>query len=203
MSVDRTSTGWGRVAAGGVVLVLLVWFVPGVADVLVLDRQRVGSGELWRWFTHPWVHFSVGHGVVDLACFLGLAWLADRAGIQAGWRWVAGAIAVSGLTGMTCLWMDPQLERLGGLSGLNVAMAAWIGAAAWKRGERALAAALLGGLVVKLACERMAAFGVVRFDQAGVEPCHLSHWVAAAWAIGVGASSKFEGSSFKVTRPQC
>jgi membrane associated rhomboid family serine protease len=187
------------VAAAGVAMVLLAWFIPGVADVLVLDRERACSGELWRWFTHPWVHFSVGHWVVDLACFLGLAWLADRAGIQAGWRWVLGVIAVSALTGMTCLWLDPQLERLGGLSGLNVAMAVWIGGAAWRRGERTLAAALLGGLAIKLVGERLGAFGVVRFDQAGVESSHLSHWVAAAWAIGVGASSKFEGSSFKVT----
>ena len=191
MSVDRTAAGWGHVAAGGVALVLLAWFVPGVADVLVLDRQRACSGELWRWFTHPWVHFSVGHWVVDLACFLGLAWLADRAGIQAGWRWVVGVSAGSALTGLTCRWVDPQLERLGGLSGLNVAMAVWIGGAAWKRGERTLAAALLGGLAIKLVGERMGAFGVVRFDQAGVEPSHLSHWVAAAWAIELWERFRF------------
>lgn len=173
-------------AAGGATLVLLAWFVPGVADVLVLDRERACSGEIWRWFTHPWVHFSVWHWVVDLACFLGLAWLADRAGIQAGWRWVVGAIGVSGLTGMTCLWLDPQLERLGGLSGLNVAMAVWIGGAAWKRGERALAVALLAGLAIKLVGERLGVFGMVRFDQAGVEPSHLSHWVAGVCAIGLG-----------------
>jgi len=186
VSADRTATGWGRVAAGGSALVLLAWFVPGVADVLVLDRERACSSEIWRWFTHPCVHFSVGHWVVDLACFLGLAWVADRAGIRAGWRWILGALGVSGLTGSTCLWLDPRLDQLGGLSGLNVALAIWIGGAAWRRGERTLAAALLGGLAIKLVGERLGMFGMVRFDQAGVEPCHLSHWVAAAWGIGVG-----------------
>lgn len=186
MSEDRTATGWGRLAAGGAALVLLAWFVPGVADALVLDRERACSGQVWRWFTHPWVHFSVGHWVVDLACFLGLAWFADRVGIQAGWRWVVGAIAVSGLTGSTCLWLDPQLDGLAGLSGLNVAMAVWIGGAMWGKGERRLAAVLLAGLAIKLVGERLGVFEMVRLDQAGVEPSHLSHWMAGVCAIGLG-----------------
>lgn len=172
-------------AAGGVALVLLAWFHPAVADVLVLDRERACSGEMWRWFTHPWVHFSVGHWVVDLACFLGLAWFAHRMRVRVDWRWIVGSLAVSGLTGATCLWLDPRLDQLGGLSGLNVAMAIWIGSAACAKGERPLAVALLGGLAIKLVGERLGVFGMVRFDQAGVEPSHLSHWVAGVCAIGL------------------
>jgi membrane associated rhomboid family serine protease len=173
---------WSLLAVGTVVFALLPWFVPGIAEALVLDRERVMAGEVWRLFTHPWVHFSMPHLAVDLACLLGLGIVAARRGLPLDWRGVLRFLAVIGLTGVTCLVLDPRLDRLGGLSGLNVAFAVWLGHALWNRGDRGVALGLLGGLALKLVAEAAGWVTFVRFDEPGVEACVLSHWAAAAWA---------------------
>ena len=172
---------WSLLAVGTFALALLPWFVPGIAEVLVLDRERVMAGEFWRLFTHPWVHFSRAHLVVDLACLLGLGIVAARRGLPLDWRGALRFFAVIGLTGVTCLALDPRLDRLGGLSGVNVAFAVWLGCGLWSRGDRVVAWVLLGGLGLKLAAEWAGWVTLVRFDEPGVEACVLSHWAAAAW----------------------
>ena len=176
---------------GNLVGALLSWFVPGIADALVLDRERVMAGEFWRLFTHPWVHFSRPHLIVDFACLLGLGIVATRRGVFLDWRGVLRLLAVIGLTGMTCLVLDPRLDRLGGLSGLNVAFALWLGRVLWSRGDRLVAWVLLGGLGLKLVAEWAGWVTLVRFDEPGVEACVLSHWAAAAWGgVVCGLSSE-------------
>jgi membrane associated rhomboid family serine protease len=182
---------WRLLAVGTFVFTLLPWFVPGIADVLVLDRERLMAGEFWRLFTHPWVHFSQTHLVVDLACILGLGIVAARRGVFLDWRGVLRFLAVIGLTGVTCLLLDPRLDRLGGLSGVNVAFAVWLGRGLWSRGDRLVAWVLLGGLGLKLVAEWAGWVTLVRFDEPGVEACFLSHWAAAAWGgLVCGLSSE-------------
>ena len=195
---------------GTLVGALLSWFVPGIADALVLDRERLMAGEFWRLFTHPWVHFSRPHLIVDFACLLGLGIVATRRGVFLDWRGVLRLLAVIGLTGVTCLVLDPRLDRLGGLSGLNVAFALWLGRVLWSRGDRLVAWVLLGGLAWKLVAEWEGWVTLVRFDEPGVEACVLSHWAAAAWGGVVcglssegrvpppgGRGGEFESSNFK------
>jgi hypothetical protein len=179
-------------AVGTFVFALLPWFVPGIAEALVLDRERVMAGEFWRLFTHPCVHFSRPHLVVDLACLLGLGIVAARRGVFLDWRGVLRLLAVIGLTGVTCLALDPRLDRLGGLSGLNVAFALWLGRGLWSRGDRVVAWVLLGGLGLKLMAEGAGWVTLVRFDEPGVEACVLSHW-AAAVCVGVVCGLSSEG----------
>jgi membrane associated rhomboid family serine protease len=177
---------WRLLAVGTFVFALLPWFVPGIAEALVLDRERVMAGEFWRLFTHPWVHFSRPHLIVDLACLLGLGIVAARRGVLLDWRGVLRFLAVIGLTGVTCLLLDPRLDRLGGLSGVNVAFALWLGRVLWSRGDRLVALVLLGGLGLKLVAEWAGWVTLVRFDEPGVEASVLNHW-AAAVCVGVAS----------------
>jgi rhomboid family GlyGly-CTERM serine protease len=182
---------WRLLAVGTFAFALLTWFVPGIAEALVLDRERVMAGEFWRLFTHPWVHFSRPHLAVDLACLLGLGIVAARRGLRLDWRGVLRFFAVIGLTGVTCLALDPRLDRLGGLSGVNVAFAVWLGRGLWSRGDRVVAWVLLGGLGLKLAAEQAGWVTFVRFDEPGVEACVLNHWAAVAWGgVACGLSSE-------------
>ncbi len=190
MEAASRGVPWRLLAVGTFVCALLPWFVPGIADALVLDRERLMAGEFWRLFTHPWVHFSIPHLIVDLACLLGLGIVAARKGLHLDWRWALRFLAVIGLTGVTCLLLDPRLDRLGGLSGVNVVFAVWLGRALWNRGDRWVALGLLGGLGLKLVAEWAGWATFVRFDEPGVEACVLSHWAAAAWGgVVYGLSS--------------
>jgi membrane associated rhomboid family serine protease len=185
---------WRLLAVGTFVFALLPWFVPGIAEALVLDRERLMAGEFWRLFTHPWVHFSRGHLLVDLACLLGLGIVAARRGLPLDWREALRFLAVIGLTGVTCLVLDPRLDRLGGLSGLNVAFAVWLGRGLWSRGDRVVASVLLGGLGLKLMAEGAGWVTLVRFDEPGVEACVLNHWAAATWGGVAGIQRSVAGT---------
>lgn|GEM_PF-6100480 len=95
---------------------------------------------------------------------------------------------------MTCLLLDPRLDRLGGLSGVNVASALWLGRVLWNRGDHLVAWVLLGGLGLKLVAEWAGWVTLVRFDEPGVEACILSHWAAAAWGGVVCIQWSFAGT---------
>jgi len=54
-------------------------FVPRVADALRFERERIQSGEIWRFLTGHLVHGSSALAVLDLAVLVGLgAWWEHR-----------------------------------------------------------------------------------------------------------------------------
>ncbi|HVE77555.1 MAG TPA: rhombosortase [Gemmatimonadaceae bacterium] len=183
-------TPGGRGVATGLVLAaaLVAWLAPAVGDALVLDRDAVRGGELWRVATGSLVHFSASHLGYNLLA-VGLAgWLLEARGRRVAPLLIASAIGV----GAAVMMFAPELARYGGLSGVayalvvTVALDALGDAGAWRRlGATTLAAA--GG---KLAWEWGAGvYVLVDADAAGFVPVPVSHAAgavvaAAMWVAG-------------------
>ena len=87
--------------------------------LLLLDREQLFAGELWRAVTGHWVHLSAGHFFWDAATFALLGVLCDRADRRAFLTTIAcSAVAVS----LAVLLARPDLAFYGGLSGVDSAL---------------------------------------------------------------------------------
>lgn len=101
-----------------VAVAVIVWLNPALSRFAIYDRSAVLRGEIWRLLTAPWVHFTPSHLAYD-ALALGLA------GMLIAWRrygsigWLCGLTPL--LTGLVLLWLQPELQFYGGLSGLATA----------------------------------------------------------------------------------
>ena len=91
-----------------------VALLPALQRLLVLDRDAVARGQLWRVATGSLVHFSASHLLLDVltVCIAGA--LLERRG------WALAPIVVASATaiGAAVLLLAPQLTRYGGLSGV-------------------------------------------------------------------------------------
>ena len=129
--------------------------IPSATSALALERGAVAAGEWWRVISGHAVHWSSDHLLWDATTFavLGSACeLRDR-------RRFAVCLASSALAISAVFWWGlPQLSHYGGLSGIDCALFAWLGAELWweRRGTRtvsALAAASALALLAKVAFE--------------------------------------------------
>jgi rhomboid family GlyGly-CTERM serine protease len=128
---------------------VLAWPLP----TRFIDWQPRAAGELWRWWTAAWVHWSALHLAGNLLALLLVAALGVRA--EAGPRLAAAWFAAWPLTHLALL-LVPGLNHYGGLSGVLHAgvAAASLGLALRAQGRRrAIGAAILAGMVVKLVLE--------------------------------------------------
>ncbi len=134
---------------------LLIAPRPGLARLALAWVPTLAASEPWRLWSAAWVHLSVQHLLVNLTgavLVLLLGWVA-RLPREAAWAWaLAWPLTHLGL------WLQPDLLRYGGLSGVlhagvAVAAVALLRTAAWRR-ERLLGALLLLGLGAKLLGER-------------------------------------------------
>lgn len=133
---------------------------------LIYLPEKVMAGQWWRLATHPFVHVSAYHLLLDGAAFLLLyAQLAERSlAKRIGYLLGIHAAVIAGVT-----WSLPAVEAVGycGLSGLaHGLMAVWclerMGGGGADRVERRLAMGVLAGLVVK--CVYEVAAGHVLFE---------------------------------------
>lgn len=84
----------------------------------ILDPAALRAGEWWRWFTHPLIHTSLYHLLLDGLGVLGVEALAgDRRPLRRALLWIA---ALSG-SALAALLAAPTVHRVGlcGLSGLG------------------------------------------------------------------------------------
>lgn len=94
---------------------LALFMMPGLAELLVYDRERVLSGEVWRLLTGHAVHFSPSHLGFDLLVLTAAgAWLEQRD--RRRYLLLLGLAAVA--SGLVFLAFMPEMARYGGLSGL-------------------------------------------------------------------------------------
>ena len=100
------------IALGAITFVVAL--VPALQRVLVLDRDAVAGGQLWRVATGSLVHFSASHLLLDLLTVSIAGALLERRG------WALAPIVVASATaiGAAVLLLAPQLTRYGGLSGV-------------------------------------------------------------------------------------
>jgi rhomboid family GlyGly-CTERM serine protease len=114
----------GRMAARGELLwlgVFLLWlnfplFTGGSVEALAFDWLAVAAGEWWRLFTHPFVHVSGYHFLLDGAAFLSLwSMIEGRIG-----RRVACTMSAAGGASAVSLAWSQAIWHVGlcGLSGV-------------------------------------------------------------------------------------
>lgn len=166
-------------------LALLAFALPGADAALAYDRSALVAGEGWRVLTGHLVHWSGEHLVWDVATFLVLGSICELRGR----RCFALCVATAALAISALLWWGlPGMERYGGLSGLDSALFALLGAgllademrgASWS--ALALGAALAGAFAFKITFELATAQPLFAGNLGvGVAPAPLAHCAGAA-----------------------
>lgn len=181
---------------------LVLW--PGAFDALVLDREALARGELWRLVTGHLVHWSTAHWVWDGAVFAALAAVLEARGR----RTLGAALGISCVAvSLGVLWLQPGLPQYGGLSGVICALASWLALdwlrGRWRAGDRGallLGGALVGAFAAKLGFEWTTGRALFAGELApGVVPVPLAHVVGA----GVGSLlAALPGRRKEVARPE-
>jgi membrane associated rhomboid family serine protease len=99
-------------------------FTGGSVEALAFDGNAVGAGEWWRLFTHPFVHVSGYHFILDGAAFLSL-WSMISGGF---WRRVRCSVCSIGAALLVSLVWSEAIWRVGlcGLSGVAHGLAACV-----------------------------------------------------------------------------
>ena len=149
-------------------------------DALVLDRDAVFGGQLWRLWSGHWVHLDLRHAAINLIALALLALIAMR--MRQLRPLLAASLWMMPLSAAGLLLAAPDLQWYAGLSGLLHGWAAWL---LLRRGGRvALAgAALLAG---KLLWEQLAPAA----DDAAFPVIHAAHLAGAL----VGAALALPGA---------
>ncbi|HEV7403323.1 MAG TPA: rhombosortase [Chthoniobacteraceae bacterium] len=138
-----------------VVLVLLnlPLFLGGSTSALAFRADAVAAGEWWRVFTHPFVHVSWYHLLLDGAAFLAL--YANLLAPTRGRRLAATAVCAAGSL-LVALCVSPLIGRLGlcGLSGAGHGLLAFsalevLAMPGADRATRRFALASLAGVGIK------------------------------------------------------
>jgi rhomboid family GlyGly-CTERM serine protease len=161
---------------------LLIAPRPGLARLTLAWVPTLAAHEPWRLWSAAWVHLSVQHLQVNLAgavLVLLLGWVA-RLPREAAWAWaLAWPLTHLGL------WLQPDLVRYGGLSGVlhaGVAVAAVaLLRTALRRRDRLLGALLLVGLGAKLLGERAWAHTLVTPPGWDIAVAPLAHASGVVW----------------------
>jgi len=129
-----------------------VSLLPDSGAGLAYQRDSIAAGEVWRFITGHFVHWSHGHLLWDVGTFLALGVACEQRSRERLLAClVASVIAIPGV-----VWfLLPELELYGGLSGIDVALFTLLGAELvrdqWERGSAAaMAIALVLGLAVAL-----------------------------------------------------
>lgn len=178
-----------------------VAFVPALQRLLVLDRDAVAAGQLWRIATGSLVHFSTSHLLLDVAVVIVTGALLERR----GWPIAPIFLASSTAIGAAVLLLAPELARYGGLSGVACTLVAvyaldclTVGGAA-----RGAGVAVLALTTIKLAWELWSGTFLFFGDGgAAFQPVPLAHVVGAG--VGVAAFFLSRGRRHAVRRaPLC
>lgn len=152
---------------------------PHTFDALVLDRDAVASGELWRFWTGHLVHLGPRHALLNIGAMAILCLLAARL------RGLGALLRVTPLLmpviAIGLLLAVPGLEWYAGLSGLLHGWAAWL---LLRHRGRWIAPGLLL-LAAKLVWEAI----MPAATMSGLPVVSEAHWIgalagaAAAWLI--------------------
>jgi rhomboid family GlyGly-CTERM serine protease len=148
------------------------------SELLVLDREAIIDGELWRLITGHWVHSDAEHLAWNVAGLLVLGWLFEpllRARLLAAL--LVGTVGVD-----LAVWLAlPELTRYCGLSGLlNALLAAGL-CTMWKSTRAPLVILTGVGAIAKITIETTSATALFTHSAwPSVPPVH-----AAGFAAGI------------------
>lgn len=192
-ALQRPGRAWAALA----LLLGLGALVGAAAPAAGLDWQpALAWREPWRWWTAVFVHLSCGHLAANLAGCAVVGAFGAAAGAQV--RDTGAWLAAWPLTQLALL-AQPALAHYAGLSGVlhaGVAVAALALVLRGRGARRAIGAAVLAGLLVKVASER-AWTGALQ---------HWSGWdiaiAPAAHAAGLAAGLVCAALAWTIGRPR-
>src|SRR5580765_2389648 len=88
---------------------------PEFGSLLMYERHRIVSGDLWRVITGNWIHFSKTHFAYDVLAFAMAGSLLElRRHRGFGWFCLLSPIVI----GLAVFLAEPELQLFGGLSGM-------------------------------------------------------------------------------------
>jgi len=102
---------------------LLLFLLPDTANLLIYDRERIFSGEVWRLATGALVHFSWPHVVYNAVILLIAGSLLER---DARLVFVALVLITSIASGLYFLFFLPDMTNYAGLSAINSALVIYL-----------------------------------------------------------------------------
>lgn len=162
---------------------MLVAFASARHGQLLLARDALVDGEVWRLWTGHWVHFSASHLLWNLTVLLAAgAWLQH---VRPGLLW-RHALIVPPLLSCAILVLEPDLQTYGGLSGLATSVVVLFGLQQLRTpgSARWLWAGVLALVATKVGAETLfkdAYF--TRYESAGVHTAWSAHAVGAMLAV--------------------
>ena len=189
-SASPTSEGarslpWISLLLTGAVLAIALL---GLEEAAEFRRSAIREGELWRLLTSHFSHFGWNHLMWDLAVFGALGAVAERANRRTFlhvllWPAILIPLAVG--------WGEPSITHYRGLSGLDSALAAFLGMTivADRKASpalRSVAFLSLAGLAIKILFEwTSGSTNFVDHGTAGFDPVPIAHLVGGAVGAGV------------------
>ncbi len=168
--------------------------VPGLTDTLQFDREALSRGEIWRFVTGHFTHFSADHLCWDVIAFIAFGSLVEFR-LRRAWIYCVAISAVVISFGVS--WLQPQFSLYRGLSGLDSALFAFVVTDLVREGRRthdklmfALGSFALTGFLVK--CVYELATGRTLFVAASdtFQPVPLAHLLGAV--IGVLSAQEWK-----------
>jgi rhomboid family GlyGly-CTERM serine protease len=171
-------------------LAVALHFLPGAGATLAFERDAVAAGELWRLVSGHWIHWSTDHLIWDAGTFVALGLACELRSRKRLAVCIAGAsLAISAVV----WWGLPGLTHYGGLSGIDCALWALLGAELWRElhvaGRRVASGLALSvglALALKVGFEWWTG-GTVFVDNlgTGVAPVPAAHLAGAAIGLAV------------------
>jgi rhomboid family GlyGly-CTERM serine protease len=93
-------------------------------DALVLDRDAVLAGQLWRLWSGHWMHLDLRHAAINLVALVLMTLIAAR--MRQLRPLLVASLSMMPLTAAGLLLAVPDLQWYAGLSGLLHGGAAWL-----------------------------------------------------------------------------
>ncbi len=105
-------------------LLLFIYFLPEpTKSILTFERTLIIEGQWWRVMTGQWVHWGLGHVVMNVAG-VWLVWLLF-AEFATGWRYGLTLVLIGCASSIGMLLLAPSIEYYVGFSGVLYGLFAW------------------------------------------------------------------------------
>ena len=187
-------------------LPLLLFAVPAMLvalasahhGALVLDRDALADGELWRLWTGHWVHFSASHLFWNLAVLVAAGTWLER--VRPG-ALIRHAMVVPPLIGLAILAGETGLKTYGGLSALATGTVVLLALHQLDapRADRRLWAGVLMLVALKCVGDHLHLGPIfARYDESTVRTstaAHAAGAIAAVLQFAAGVGSLFAATS--------
>lgn len=163
---------------------LVIQLAPDWRDHLLYDRGALAAGHWWRIWTGHLVHFGWPHFLADVGLFLILGWLLrDRHRVFSG----VALGTMPAFIAASLYWLDPNMERYGGLSALNLGLLVYVALQGWRRDWTdwfwpAVLLIYVGEVVFEIV-QGGRGGGLIRFDDPAIHVATSAHIVSAVYAL--------------------